>query len=66
MNIPFFHLGRVRPVPVPEEHPLVRLHAQPHDTAEGGEFLDDAIHMDELQGTNPEISIASTSPDNLR
>jgi hypothetical protein len=48
-----------------EEHLLVQLHEPPHDTSEGGEFLDDAIRMEELPVIQTEVSIAAGSSDNL-
>jgi hypothetical protein len=65
MNIVFFHLGRVKPPPAPEEHPVMPLHQPPHDLIEGSEFLDDAIHMDEVLVTRTEISVSAGSPQDL-
>ncbi|MDF2193718.1 hypothetical protein [Paraflavitalea sp. CAU 1676] len=48
-----------------EEHPVVPLHEPPHDTNEGGEFLDDAIHMDEVPVIQTEENIAPGSPENF-
>lgn len=48
-----------------EDHPLVKLHEPPQDTSEGGEFLDDAIHMDEVYVVPTEESISAGSPENF-
>lgn len=58
---PVFSMGNKGPA----EHPLVPLHEPPHDTNEGSEFLDDAIHMDEPPVVYTEESIATGSPDYL-
>lgn len=48
-----------------EEHPLVKLHERPHDTMEGAEFLDDAIRFEDEPTMQPELSVATGSPDKL-
>ncbi|WP_276480245.1 hypothetical protein [Paraflavitalea pollutisoli] len=54
------------PVPDPSAnqlgHTLVQLHEPPVNTSEGGEFLDDAIHMDELPVILTEESVSAGSP----
>ena len=49
-----------------EEHPLVALHeTADQNTSEGGEFLDDALRMEDMVLTPAESSIAAGSPENL-
>jgi len=48
-----------------DEHPVVAVHAIPHDTSEGSEFLDDALRMSDLILTPFEESIAAGSPASL-
>jgi hypothetical protein len=48
-----------------EPHPAIKHHELHHDTSEGGEFLDDAIHMVDLPAMQTEVSVAAGSPDNL-
>ena len=48
-----------------EPHPAIKHHELHHDTSEGGEFLDDAIHLEDLPVTPAEVSVAAGSPDNL-
>ena len=66
MIIPFLHsrernliAGSTAP------HPAIKHHELHHDTSEGGEFLDDAIHMEDLPVMKAEVSIAAGSPENL-
>lgn len=63
----FFFLHPVAHGPhVPsDEHQLVPLHEHPHNTNEGGEFLDDSLRMDDQQVVYTEESIAAGSPENL-
>lgn len=49
----------------PDEHQLVPLHEPPHNTSEGGEFLDDALRMDDEPVIYTEESVAAGSPENL-
>lgn len=62
MNLHFLQPHVTHPAAKPAEHGLVKLHEPPHNTSEGGEFLDDAIHMDELPVTLTEESVAAGSP----
>ena len=62
MNFSFFHPIKSNPE---EEHTLVAIHALPRNTSEGGEFLDDAIRMEDLTWTHTEECIAAGSPVNL-
>lgn len=48
-----------------DEHQLVPLHEPPHNTSEGGEFLDDALRMDDEPVIYTEESVAAGSPENL-
>jgi len=48
-----------------DEHQLVPLHEGPRNTNEGGEFLDDALRMNEQPIIYTEESIAPGSPQNL-
>jgi hypothetical protein len=48
-----------------EPHPAIKHHELHHDSSEGGEFLDDAIHMEDLPVTSAEVGVAAGSPDNL-
>ena len=54
MHFPFFHAGGPRPAG--DKDTLVPLHEQEHNTSEGGEFLDDAIRMDDEPSIAPEKS----------
>jgi hypothetical protein len=65
MIFPFLHpVANGLPVPSDEQQ-LVPLHEAPHNTNEGGEFLDDALRMDEQPIIYTEESIAAGSPQNL-
>lgn len=47
-----------------EEHPLVALHeTADQNTSEGGEFLDDALRMEDMMPTPAEESIATGGPE---
>jgi len=46
-------------------HELVPIHALLHNTAEGSEFLDDAIRMEDLLATRVEECVAAGSPEKL-
>jgi len=48
-----------------DEPALVAIHESPHNTSEGGEFLDDALRMEDLVVLHTEECIAAGSPDNL-
>lgn len=62
MKLHFLHPPLPDPAAKIIEQGLVKLHEPPHNTSEGGEFLDDAIHMYELPVTLTEESIAAGSP----
>ena len=47
------------------EHLIVSMHQPLHDLSEGGEFLDDALRMEDLPRAHTEESIAAGSPENL-
>jgi hypothetical protein len=66
MIFPFFHhRERNFGARSTEPHPAIKHHELHHDTSEGGEFLDDAIHMVDLPAMQTEVSVAAGSPDNL-
>jgi hypothetical protein len=66
MILPFLkHRERNLNVRPTEPHPAIKNHELHHDASEGGEFLDDAIHFEDLAVTKTEVSIAAGSPDNL-
>ena len=65
MNIPFFHPQAKKLKDQSVEHLLVSMHLSPHDLSEGGEFLDDALRMEDLPRAHTEESIAAGSPENL-
>jgi hypothetical protein len=46
-----------------EPHPAIKNHELHHDTTEGAEFIDDAIHIEDLKVTQAEVSAAAGSPD---
>ncbi|HEX6427545.1 MAG TPA: hypothetical protein VF008_07670 [Niastella sp.] len=48
-----------------EPHPVIKHHELHRDTSDGGEFLDDAIYLEDLPVTPAEVSVAAGSPDNL-
>ena len=48
-----------------EEPPTVVVHAHESNTSEGGEFLNDALRMEDLVLTPGEESVAVGSPYNL-
>jgi hypothetical protein len=63
MHFSFLHLRKTEQQ---EEHPLVKLHETPdRNTSEGGEFLDDALRMEDMMLTPIELSIAAGSPEKL-
>jgi len=63
MHFSFLHPRKKEPQ---EEHPLVPLHEAPdRNTSEGGEFLDDALRMEDMVLTPVELSIAAGSPEKL-
>jgi len=45
MHFSFLHPFKLK---LHEDHSLVPLHAMPHDIDEGGEFLDDALRMEDI------------------
>ncbi|HEY4288658.1 MAG TPA: hypothetical protein VGN00_16245 [Puia sp.] len=45
-----------------DEQALVPLHEVPDNSSEGGEFLDDAIRMEDLSSTRTEETVAAGSP----
>jgi hypothetical protein len=56
-------------VPTPEtelnEHPLLPLHEQEHNTSEGSEYLDDAIRMHDQPLMRNEDAVAAGTAENL-
>jgi hypothetical protein len=48
-----------------EPHPSIKHHGLHHDTSEGAEFIDDAIHIEDLPVMRAEVSVAAGSPDKL-
>jgi len=63
---PFFFHPDTKDVKDPSDEPmLVRLHGTTYNTSEGGEFLDDAIRMEDLQMIHCEECVAAGSPQNL-
>lgn len=62
MNFSFLHPFKLD---LRDEHPLIELRTLPHDTSEGSEFLDDALRMEDVVLTLPEVSVAAGSPDRL-
>lgn len=65
MIFPFLHpVANSLHVPS-DEHQLVPLHESPHNTNEGGEFLDDSLRMEDQPVVYTEESIATGSPRNL-
>jgi hypothetical protein len=48
-----------------EPHPSIKHHELHHDTTEGAEFIDDAIHIEDLPVMRAEVSVAAGSPDKL-
>jgi len=62
MHFFFFHPAKSNPR---NEHTLVTIHEPLRNTSEGGEFLDDAIRMEDLLLTRFEESVAAGSPETL-
>jgi hypothetical protein len=62
MRFSFLHPFKLQ---LQDEYPLVAIHAASHNTSEGGEFLDDALRMEDLIMTPIEESVAAGSPDSL-
>jgi hypothetical protein len=63
MNFFFLHPFKLK---LQEEHPLVALHETPdQNSSEGGEFLDDALRMEDMVLTPAENSVAAGSPEKL-
>lgn len=62
MNFSFLHPFKLD---LRDEQPPVVHRIEEHDTSEGGEFLDDALRMEDVLLTPPEQSIAAGSPLNL-
>jgi len=62
MHFSFLHPFKLK---LEDEPPLVAVHAAPQNTSEGGEFLDDALRMEDLILTPTEVSVAAGSPMNL-
>jgi hypothetical protein len=49
-----------------DDHPLVVTHEPPaQNTSEGGEFLDDALRMEDLPPARTEEIVAAGAPANL-
>jgi len=65
MNFPFFHPHTKKLKDQPVEQLLVSMHPLLHDLSEGGEFLDDALRMEDLPRAHTEESIAAGSPEDL-
>ena len=64
MNPFFFYHAAKNGKDKPDEHPVVHNESL-HNTNEGSEFLDDAIHMEELPLIYTEDGIAVGSSQNL-
>lgn len=63
MKFFFLHPFKVK---LQEEHPLVALHETPdQNTSEGGEFIDDALRMEDMVQTPAEDSVVAGSPEKL-
>jgi hypothetical protein len=62
MHFSFLHPFKID---LQDERPTVTVHRTEHDTSEGSEFLDDALRMEDLTLTLPEVSVAAGSPDYL-
>ena len=60
MNLFFLHPASKDPKGHPEKHPHDHSHGPIHDLSEGSEFLDDAIHMEDVQLVKNE---ESSTPD---
>ncbi|AXY73254.1 hypothetical protein D3H65_04355 [Paraflavitalea soli] len=65
MMFPFLHPVANGLLVPSDEHQLVPLHDPPRNTNEGGEFLDDALRMEEQPIIYTEESIAAGSPTGL-
>lgn len=65
MNSLFGYFTTRKPSPQADPHPLIQLHEPEHNTAEGGEFLFDALRMEDLPIIYTEESVAAGSPRNL-
>ncbi|MBO9728567.1 MAG: hypothetical protein J7623_08020 [Chitinophaga sp.] len=52
----FFLYHHADPKKTADKDALVPLHEREHNTSEGGEFLDDAIRMDDEPSTNDNAS----------
>jgi hypothetical protein len=65
MNFSFLHPQKKKLKDQSVEQLLVSMHPLLHDLSEGGEFLDDALRMEDLPRAHIEESIAAGSPENL-
>jgi hypothetical protein len=66
MIFPFIHRRERNLSAGPTEpHPAIKHHELHHDTTEGAEFIDDAIHIEDLKVTPAEVSDATGSSDKL-
>ena len=62
MNFPFFH--HITNSQQVDEQPSVVEHEPESISVEGGEFLDDALRMDDLSART-ELCVATGTPENL-
>ena len=65
MHLFFLHPGTKDLKDQLNEYKLVPSHEQSYNTSDGGEFLDDAVRMEDLSIINTEESIAGESLYNL-
>ncbi|WP_205509968.1 hypothetical protein [Longitalea arenae] len=66
MKLFFLHAAK-DPRSHPDKHPHVHPHGPIHDLSEGSEFLDDAIHMEDVQEIKKEQNAPESnkqSPEN--
>jgi hypothetical protein len=61
----FFNHHTPGPEVESNEHPLLPLHEQEHNTNEGSEFLDDAIRMRDQPLVRNEDAIAAGAAENI-
>jgi hypothetical protein len=66
-NVNIMHFFFLHPIKnnLRDKHELIAIHEPPRNTSEGGEFLDDAIRMEDLSLARTEESVAAGSPENL-
>ena len=65
MHLFFLHPDTKDPKDQVNKHTLLPFHEQSYNTSDGGEFLDDAIRMEDLSIIHTEESIAGESLYNL-